>query len=229
MSPLHAILPPSGPPRVPTHRVSRGPKSSPPSMTTLGPALAQGCNPQKKSSFPNLPKATTTRPQPRPGPGQRASTRVLTRNTETHTTHTRKSSSLSSELEAHYLDTVPANPEKPHPKAPPQGWAELLDPQESQVKAITNTWKWVSRNPSSPASSNTPRCGCPGRSCLCSRLLASQGQGVCVLPLLPPRAPHKPNSAHGQHGQKCRPWSLPVRVQIQTLPLFAVTLGFTPP
>lgn len=118
-------------------------------MTTLGPALAQGCNPQKKSSFPNLPKAITMRPQPRPGPGQRASTRVLTRDTETQTTHTRKSSSLSSELEAHYLDTAPANPEKRHPKAPPRGWAELQDPQ-SQAKAIA--WRWVSRTPSSPAS-----------------------------------------------------------------------------
>lgn len=103
-------------------------------MTTLGPALAQGCNPQKKSSFPNLPKAITMRPQPRPGPGQRASTRVLTQDTETHTTHTRKSCSLSSELEAHCLDTVPANPEKPHPKAPPQDWAELQDPQSHKQK-----------------------------------------------------------------------------------------------
>lgn len=103
-------------------------------MTTLGPALPQGCNPQKKSSFPNLPKAITMRPQPRPGPGQRASTRVLPRDTETHTTHAWKSSSLSSELEAHYLDTVPANPEKPHPKAPPRGWAELQDPQSHKQK-----------------------------------------------------------------------------------------------
>ena len=81
--------------------------------------------------------------------------------------------------------------------APPQGWTELPNPQESRAKAIPSTQKRGPRNPSSAASSDTP--------CLLAvvpsmwlppcRTESLQGQGVCVLPLLP-FGPHMNPTQH---------------------------------